>query len=166
MFKGKIKSPCPFQTRALISPYSLSHSAGDLTGTEASGADVHVGGGAVHDCLDALDVRLHGTVGAAVRVGHLDAESDALVAEFTFGHVALPPCYSEVDDGDFAVRVAFYEASTDIIAENSLECKCFFLKRIFFLTKGKKRRGNGAKATKYLAPKWVLDYTKHNEIEI
>ncbi len=65
-----------------------SHSAGDLTGTEASGADVHVSGGALHDRLHALHVRLPGTVGTAVRVGNLNAEGDALVAEFAFGHVA------------------------------------------------------------------------------
>ena len=76
------------RTRALILPYSLSHSAGDLTGTEASGADVHVGGGALHDCLHALHVGLPGAVGTTMRVGHLNAKGDALVAEFAFSHVA------------------------------------------------------------------------------
>ena len=46
-----------------------------------------MGGSTIHDRLDTLDVGLHGTVGTAVRVGHLDTEGDALVAEFTFGHV-------------------------------------------------------------------------------
>ena len=64
------------------------HSAGDLTGTEASGADVHVSGSALHDRLHALHVGLPGAVGTAVGVGNLDAEGDALVAEFAFGHVA------------------------------------------------------------------------------
>lgn len=64
------------------------HSAGDLTGTEASGADVDVSGGAIHDRLNPLHVGLPGTVGAAVGVGNLDAEGHALVAEFAFGHVA------------------------------------------------------------------------------
>ena len=65
-----------------------SHSAGDLTGTEASGADVHVGGGALHDCLHALHVGLPGAVGTTMGVGHLNAEGHALVAEFAFSHVA------------------------------------------------------------------------------
>ena len=65
-----------------------SHSTGDLTGTEASGADVHMSGSAIHDRLDTLHVGLPGTVGTAVGVGHLDAEDNALVAEFTFGHFA------------------------------------------------------------------------------
>ena len=64
------------------------HSAGDLTGTEASGADVHVSGGALHDRLHALHVGLPGAVGTTMGVGHLNAEGDALVAEFAFGHVA------------------------------------------------------------------------------
>jgi hypothetical protein len=85
---AKNKKPVSFRIRALISPYSLSHSAGDLTGTEASGADVHVSGGALHDRLHALHVGLPGAVGTTMGVGHLNAEGDALVAEFAFGHVA------------------------------------------------------------------------------
>ena len=81
------KTPCPDGHGVFRVPVLLSHSAGDLTGTEASGADVDVGGSAIHDRRDTLDVGLHGTVGTAVRVGHLDTEGDALVAEFTFGHV-------------------------------------------------------------------------------
>ena len=74
-------------TRSFSLPYQ-SHRTGDLTGTEASGADVHMSGGAIHDRLDTLHVGLPGAVGAAVRVGHLDTEHHALVAEFTFGHFA------------------------------------------------------------------------------
>ena len=68
-----------------------SHSAGDLTRTEASGAHINVLGRAVDDRLDALHIGLPGTVGTAVRVGHLDAEDNALVAKFTFGHSLIPP---------------------------------------------------------------------------
>ena len=84
----KIKSPYPVGYELLFRHYSLSHSAGDLTGTEASGADVHVSGGALHDCLHALHVGLPGAVGTTMRVGHLNAKGDALVAEFAFSHVA------------------------------------------------------------------------------
>ena len=73
---------------AVFSCHIPLHSAGDLTGTEASGADVYVGGSTLHDRLHALHVGLPGTVGTAVGVGDLDAEGDALVAEFAFGHVA------------------------------------------------------------------------------
>ena len=62
------------------------HSAGDLTRTEASGADVDVLGSTVHDRLDALHIGLPGPIGAAVGVGNLNAEHDALIAELTFGH--------------------------------------------------------------------------------
>ena len=81
-------------------PNSKSHSAGDLTGTEASGADVHVSGSSLHDRLHALHVRLPGAVGTAVGVGDLDAEGDALVAEFAFGHVAYL----------LAMRIAFQKS--------------------------------------------------------
>ena len=64
------------------------HSAGDLTGTEASGADVDVSGGTLHDCLHSLHVGFPGAVGAAVGVRNLDSEGHALIAEFAFGHVA------------------------------------------------------------------------------
>ena len=65
-----------------------SHRTGDLTGTEASGADVHMSGGTIHDRLDALHIGLPGTVGTTVGVGHLNAENNALIAEFTLGHFA------------------------------------------------------------------------------
>ena len=43
-------------------------------------------GGAVHDRLDALHIGLPGAVRAAVRVGNLNTEHNALIAKFTFGH--------------------------------------------------------------------------------
>jgi hypothetical protein len=70
------------------------HRTVDLAGTEAPGADVHMLGSAVDDCLDPLHIGLPGPVGAAVRVGDLVAEHNALVAEFTFGHSLLPPRWS------------------------------------------------------------------------
>ena len=69
-----------------------------------------MGGGALHDRLHALHVGLPGAVGTAVGVGHLNAEGDALVAEFAFGHVAYLLAMR-------IVRVAFKKASTDIIAD-------------------------------------------------
>ena len=81
------------RTARLGSPFSIgqSHSAGDLTRTEASGAHINVLGRAVDDRLDALHIGLPGAVGAAVRVGHLNTEHDTLVAKFTFGHSLIPP---------------------------------------------------------------------------
>ena len=85
---GEKKRKAPPKNRRSFEPEVGSHRTGDLTGTEASGADVHVSGGALHDRLHALHVGLPGAVGTAMRVGHLNAEGDALVAEFAFGHVA------------------------------------------------------------------------------
>ena len=104
--------------RGFLSALFQLHSAGDLTGTEASGADVHVSGSALHDRLHALHVGLPGAVGTTMGVGDLDAEGDALVAEFAFGHVAYL----------LAMRIAFQKASTDIITDIPAECKHFFQK--------------------------------------
>ena len=48
-------------------------------------------GGTVHDGLDALHVRLPGTVGASVRMADLNAEGHILVAELAFCHAEAPP---------------------------------------------------------------------------
>ena len=48
-------------------------------------------GSTLHNSLNALDVGLPGTVGAAVGVGNLDTESHALATELTFGHIYKPP---------------------------------------------------------------------------
>ena len=85
---GKKKMPCAKRRRTFYLAIYQLHSAGDLTGTEASGADVHVGRSALHDRLHALHIGLPDTVGTAVGVGDLDAKGDALVAEFAFSHVA------------------------------------------------------------------------------
>jgi hypothetical protein len=87
-FVGQNKKPLALSHGRFFISHIPLHSAGDLTGTEASGADVDVSGGAIHDCLNPLHVGLPGAVGAAVGVGNLDAEGHALVAKFAFGHVA------------------------------------------------------------------------------
>lgn len=64
-----------------------SDSTGDLTGTEASCADIHMSGGTIHDSLDALHVGLPGPIGAAMRVGHLDTKLDVLITKFALCHL-------------------------------------------------------------------------------
>jgi hypothetical protein len=46
-------------------------------------------GGTIHDNLNALDVGLPSKVGASVRVAHLDAESNTLIAKFALCHLML-----------------------------------------------------------------------------
>ena len=67
------------------------HSAGNFARTEAMSAHIDVLRGAIDDRLHALDVGLPGTIGAAVRVGNLNAEHNTLVANFTFSHSLEPP---------------------------------------------------------------------------
>ena len=68
--------------------FEQSHSAGDLSAAQAAGAGVDVLGAAVHDGLDALYVGLPGAVGASVRVAHLNAEGNTLVAKLALCHGA------------------------------------------------------------------------------
>ena len=62
----------------------LLQSAGNLTGTQATGAGVDPFGGTGHHRLDALDIGLPGTVGAAMGMGNLNAERHALTANIAF----------------------------------------------------------------------------------
>ena len=64
-------------------------SALDLAGTEATGTCVHMARSTVHNSLNALDVGLPSTVGASVRMAHLDAESNTLIAKFALCHLML-----------------------------------------------------------------------------
>ena len=70
--------------------YNLDRS-GDFTGTHTPGTNIHMAGGPVNDRLHTLHIGLPSPVGAAMRVGHLNAEHDALVTKFTFSHSLEPP---------------------------------------------------------------------------
>ena len=83
--------PCAKRRRTFYLAIYQLHSAGDLTGTEASGADVHVSGSPIHNRLHALHVGLPGAVGAAVGVGDLDTEGYALATKITFRHLLHLP---------------------------------------------------------------------------
>ena len=61
-----------------------SDRAGNLAGTQATGAGVDPFGGTGHHRLDALDIGLPGTVGAAMGMGNLNAERHALTANIAF----------------------------------------------------------------------------------
>ena len=82
----------PVDYDRLVSGNVKLHSAGDLAAAQAAGADVNVLGGTVHDGLDALHIRLPGTVGASVGVADLDTEGHVLVTELTLCHIEAPPC--------------------------------------------------------------------------
>ena len=61
-------------------------SAGNFTGTQTPGTNIHMAGRTIDDRLDALDIGLPGAVGTSVGVGDLDTEGHALVAVFTLCH--------------------------------------------------------------------------------
>ena len=80
--KGKTKSRC-FCNGLLVCLCKLD-SAGYFAGTQATGAGVDPFGGTGHHRLDALDIGLPGTVGAAMGMGNLNAERHALTANIAF----------------------------------------------------------------------------------
>lgn len=107
--------------------YIRSHRAGDLTGTEASGADIHMSWGAFDNRLDALYIGLPGAVGTAVRVGHLDSKGDTLITEFTLGHFAYLLAMKKVCHCVIQLPCSsINEASKSMIAGFGSNCKAFF----------------------------------------
>ena len=79
----------PTGTGGLGQTSCFSHSAGDLTAAEATGACVDMLGGTVDKSLNALDVGLPCAVGTSVGMAHLYAKSNALIAKFTLCHLML-----------------------------------------------------------------------------
>ena len=61
-------------------------SAGNFTGTQTPGTNVHMAGGITDDCLNALDVGLPHTIAASVGVGNSDTKGHTLVAKLTLSH--------------------------------------------------------------------------------
>ncbi len=61
-------------------------SAGNFTGTQTPGTNVHMAGGIADDSLHALNVGLPHTIGTSVGVGHSDTKGNALVAKLTLSH--------------------------------------------------------------------------------
>ena len=107
--------------RGFLSALFQSHSAGDLTGTEASGADVHVGRSALHDRLHALDIGLPGTIGTTVRVGNSDTERNTLVAKLALCHPLHLLAVIKSRLG--------HSQAVDTIADCITKCKYYFQKR-------------------------------------
>ena len=69
--------------------------AGNFTGTQAPGTNIHMARRTIDQSLHALDVGLPGTIGTTMRVGNLDTKGNALAAAFTLSHGTCTSC-SEV----------------------------------------------------------------------
>ena len=63
-----------------------SDCAGNLTGTQTPGTNIYMARRTVDNSLDTFHIGLPGTIGAAMRVGHLDAKDHALVAKLALSH--------------------------------------------------------------------------------
>ena len=60
--------------------------AGNFTGTQAPGTNIHMAWRTIDQSLHALDVGLPGTIGTTMRVGNLDTKGNALIAELALSH--------------------------------------------------------------------------------
>ena len=83
-FSGSGKRKTPGQKSGSLSVH-LDRS-GDLTGTHTPGTNINMAGGTVHDCLHTLHIGLPCTIGTPMRVGDLNTERYALVAELALCH--------------------------------------------------------------------------------
>ena len=105
-----------------------SHSASDLSGTQAAGAGVHTLGGTVNDRLNAADVGLPAAVGTSVGVGHTDTEGHGLATIFTLCHCSAPPFITPTDGRTKHSlredRISPQRNAT-ILADNDEKIKCF-----------------------------------------
>ena len=61
-------------------------SAGNFTGTQTPGTNVHMARGTIDNRLYALDIGLPRAVGTPVRVRDLDTKGNTLVTELTLSH--------------------------------------------------------------------------------
>jgi len=64
----------------------VSDRAGNFTGTQAPGTNIHMARRTIDQSLHALDVGLPGTIGTTMRVGNLDTKGHALIAELALSH--------------------------------------------------------------------------------
>ena len=69
----------------------LKSSAGNLTGTQATGANGDGLMGTVHNCLDLANVGLPGAIGFTVGVGYILTVNNTLSADTAFCHYLTPP---------------------------------------------------------------------------
>ena len=72
-------------------PRTDGSSAGNLTGTQATGANSDGLVSTVHDCLDLANVGLPGAIGLTVRVRDILTVNNTLSADTAFCHYLTPP---------------------------------------------------------------------------
>ena len=60
--------------------------AGNFTGTQAPGTNIHMARRTIDQSLNALYIGLPGTIGTTMRVGNLDTKGNALIAELALSH--------------------------------------------------------------------------------
>ena len=101
--------------------FAHSDRAGNFTGTQAPGTNIHMARRTIDQSLNALDVGLPGTIGTTVRVGNSDTERNTLVAKLALCH---PLHLLAVVKSRLGLSQA-----VDTITDCSAKCKYYFQKR-------------------------------------
>ena len=135
----KNKKAFGISRRLLSLPFSeRSHSASDLSGTQAAGAGVHTLGGTVNDRLNAADVGLPAAIGTSVGVGHTDTEGHGLATIFTLCHCSAPPFVTPTGsrtEHSLCEDIVSPQSNGNSLADNGEKIKSFLqgLQNIFIL---------------------------------
>ena len=99
----------------------LLQSAGNLTGTQASGTNIYMAGRTINHCLDALDIGLPRTIGTSVGVGNLDPKGNALVAKLAFSHPLHLLAVTNIQ--------GLHSQAFGIIADTDEKCKSYLQRK-------------------------------------
>ena len=105
---------------------SESDSTFNLIGTEASRTDVDMAGRTIDDCFHALHVGLPSSVGASMRMGHLNTERNALAANIALCQTAAPPIVGKI------VKIASTHDAAKYITRDLPEMQEKKYKKIYF----------------------------------
>ena len=95
--------------------------AGNFTGTQAPGTNIHMARRTIDQSLHALDVGLPGTIGTTMRVGNLDTKGNALIAELALSHPLHLLAVIKSRLG--------HSQAVDTITDCITKCKYYFQKR-------------------------------------
>ena len=91
----KMKKPdVEHSTSGILSAYAVyagSDRAGNLTGTQATGAGVDITGAAVHNRLNPDNIRFPSSVRTPMGMGNLNTEGNTLSTDIAFCHESAPP---------------------------------------------------------------------------
>ena len=113
-----------------------SDCAGNLTGAQTPGTNIHMARRTVDNSLDTFHIGLPGTIGTSVGVGNLNTKGHALIAKLALSH----PLHLLA----VIIFMCTQTGTSDILTDKNKKCKRI-LKKVLKISKisvSVKRRGN------------------------